>query len=108
MIDRYADRIQTAALTEYRPISRLITGLCSVFCILYSSTAFAVDYASTGATTEQIVQTRVGADFTKKWKSGVRLSISEELRFNLMDNITGTTAKGVVADTSYGASFNKS
>ena len=73
-----------------------------------SASAFAVDYDATGSTTEQTVQMRVGADFTKKWKCGVRLSIGEELRFNLMDNLTGTNAKSVAVDSAYGASFNKS
>ena len=69
---------------------------------------YAVTYDATGATTEQTVQMRVGADFTKKWKSGVRLSIGEELRFNLMDNVTGTTSKQLSADANNGASFAKS
>ena len=73
-----------------------------------SVSAFAWDYNATGATTEQTVQLRTGAEFNKKWKCGVRLSVSEELRFNLMDNMTGTTAKNVSADSAYGASFNKS
>jgi len=70
--------------------------------------AYAVDYASTGATTEQAAQMRVGAEFTKKWKCGLRLSLGEELRFNLVDNEVGKTAKGVAVDTAYGAAFAKS
>lgn len=73
-----------------------------------SASAFSVDYDATGATTENIVQMRVGAEFTKKWRCGVRLSLTEDLRFNLMDNISGSTAKGDAADSAYGASFNKS
>ena len=76
--------------------------------VLLALPTFAVDYNSTGETTEQTVQLRAGASFNKKWKCGVRLSLSEELRFNLMDNVTGTTAKNVSADSAYGASFNKS
>ena len=85
-----------------------ITSLCSVLCLLYSAAAFATDYNSTGATTEQRVQTRVGADFTKHWKCGVQLSIGEELRFDLMDNVVGTTSNSEAIDTAYGAAFNKS
>ena len=85
-----------------------IISLCSVLCLLYSAAAFATDYNSTGSTTEQRVQTRVGADFTKHWKCGVQLSISEELRFDLMDNVVGTTSKSEAIDTAYGAAFNKS
>ena len=88
--------------------NRFIIGLCSVLCILYSTTAKAVDYSSTGATREDIVQLRTGAEFTKKWNCGVRLSIGEELRFNLYDVETGTNAKSATIDTTYGASFNKS
>ena len=73
-----------------------------------SVTAHAVTYDATGATTEQTVQLRTGADFTKKWRNGVRLSLSEELRFNLYDTERGTNAKSVAVDTAYGASFSKS
>jgi hypothetical protein len=85
-----------------------IISLCSVLCLLYSAAAFATDYNSTGSTTEQRVQTRVGAEFTKHWKCGVQLSIGEELRFDLMDNVVGTTSKSEAIDTAYGAAFNKS
>lgn len=69
---------------------------------------WATTYNSAGSTTEQEVQMRMGAQFTKKWKQGVQLSISEELRFNLYDVESGKTAKKVAVDTAYGASFNKS
>lgn len=85
-----------------------IISLCSVLCLLYSAAAFATDYNSTGSTTEQRVQTRVGAEFTKHWKCGVQLSIGEELRFDLMDNVVGTTSKSEAIDTAYGAAFNRS
>ena len=86
-----------------RPIA-----FCLLSLLFFPYSLHAVTYDSTGATTEQAVQMRVGADFTKKWRCGVRLSIDEELRFNFMDNLSGTNAKNVVADTSYGASFYKS
>lgn len=76
--------------------------------IVLSVSAFAWDYNATGETTEQTVQMRVGADFTKKWDCGVRLTLGEELRFNLHDIEKGTTAKNIAIDTSYGASFYKS
>ena len=60
-----------------------------------SVSAFAWNYDSEEATTQQVVQMRVGANFTKKWNCGVRLTIGEELRFNLYD-------------VTNGASFNKS
>lgn len=102
MSDRFADIVQTVMI---RPI---VASLCSVFCVLYSQMAFAWDYSATGATTEQTVQLRTGAEFTKKWDCGVRLNIAEELRFNLYDVESGTTAKGEAIDTAYGASFYKS
>jgi hypothetical protein len=70
--------------------------------------AFATTYNYAGATTEQEVQMRMGAEFTKKWKQGVQLTLSEELRFNLYDVETGTSPKNAAIDTSYGASFSKS
>lgn len=76
--------------------------------LLFAVPAFATDYSSTGSTTEHRVQTRVGAEFSKHWKCGVQLSIGEELRFDLMDNVAGTSSKGVAIDTAYGAAFNKS
>lgn len=69
---------------------------------------FAVDYDATGTTTEQEVQVWTGAEFTKKWRFGLRLSLSEQLRFNLYDAVSGTTAKNVAVDTSYKASFYRS
>lgn len=77
--------------------------------LLSALPVFAVTYDATGATTEQIVQMRVGAEFTKKWdRQGVKLHIGEELRFNLFDNISGTDAKGTAAAGNLGASFYKS
>lgn len=89
-------------------IRPIVFSLYSLFLILYSPSAFAWDYAATGATTEQTVQLRTGAEFTKKWRNGLRLSVGEELRFNLYDTESGKNAKGAAVDTSYGASFNKS
>ena len=70
--------------------------------------AWATTYNTAGATTEHEVQMRVGAEFHKKWKQGVILTLSEELRFNLYDVETGTSAKNAAIDTSYGASFHRS
>ena len=86
--------------------NRFLIGLCSLLFVPCS--LHAVTYDATGATTEQTVQLRAGAEFTKKWKNGLRLSIGEELRFNLYDVEQGTTAKSVAVDTAYGASFSKS
>ena len=80
----------------------------TLIAVLLALPGFAVNYDATGATTEQMVQLRTGAEFTKKWHCGVRLSFGEELRFNLYDVEAGTNAKGAKVDTSYGASFYKS
>ena len=82
-----------------------IIGLLLLLCVIPS---WATTYNSAGSTTEQEVQMRVGAEFTKKWKQGVQLTLSEELRFNLYDVETGTTAKGVTVNNNNGASFHKS
>jgi len=71
----------------------------------------AVDYDAVASTTEQTVQLRTGAEFTKKWDCGVRLIFVEELRFNLYDAESGTQPKKksvVPLDTTYGASFYRS
>jgi hypothetical protein len=73
-----------------------------------SQAAFAWDYDATGATTGQTIQLRTGAGVTKKWHNGLRLSVGEELRFNLYDVESGTNAKNTAIDTAYGASFCKS
>ena len=105
MIDRCAQSRKTAFAQSRKTA---FTHLYSLLLILYSPSVFAWDYDATGSTAEQTVQLRTGAEFTKKWKNGLRLSIGEELRFNLYDVEQGTNAKSVTIDTVYGASFNKS
>ena len=85
-----------------RPLT--LTGLFLLFVV----PSWATTYDAAGSTTEQAVQLRTGAQFTKKWKQGVQLSFSEELRFNLYDVKSGISPKNVAIDTSYGASFYKS
>ncbi len=53
------------------------------------------DFASTSAETTHSVQLRAGADFTKKFNQGLKLHISEDMRFDLFNSTDG-------------ASFNKS
>ena len=59
--------------------------------LLLTSTlgAWAWSYDSETATTTHSAQWRMGADFTKKWNNGLRLGISEELRFDLYNSATG-------------------
>ena len=94
-----------SGLTVKRSYRRFIAVLTAIaVCAL----AHATTYNSAGSTTEQEVQMRIGAEFTKKWRQGVQLSLAEELRFNLYDVETGTSAKNKEVNNNYGASFNKS
>ena len=68
----------------------------------------AESYDATGSTTEQEVQLRLGASFTKKWHNGLRLNISEDLRFGMYDHLSGTDAKATAVDTTYSPMFDKS
>lgn len=61
--------------------------LCSI--ALAPLSAFAWEYDSEAATTTQAVQLRTGAAFNKKWKNGLRLGISEEVRFDLYNSMVG-------------------
>ena len=88
--------------------NKFIIGLFSGLCILYSQPSFAWDYSATGATTEQSVQLRTGVEFSKKWNNGLQLGLSEVLRFDLFDQLSGTTAKSESADSTLGAAFNRS
>ena len=93
MIDNFARNIRTSLL-------------CIV--VLVSPTIRAWDYFSTGETTEQEAQMRIGAEFTKKWNCGVHLHLAEEARFSLYDQETGMSAKREAVDTTYAPSFNRS
>jgi len=66
-----------------------IIGLCSVLCILYSVHAHAWNYDSEDAVTGNVAQLRFGAEFTKKWRNGVRLGVSEDLRFDVYNSLVG-------------------
>lgn len=61
--------------------------LCSIALVPLS--AFAWEYDSEAATTTQAVQLRTGAAFNKKWKNGLRLGISEEVRFDVYNSMVG-------------------
>lgn len=76
--------------------------------VLFSPVVQAWDYFSTGETTEQQVQMRIGAEFTKKWDCGVHLHLAEEARFSLYDHEEGMLAKRETVDTTYAPSFNRS
>jgi len=79
LTDRFADR--------------LIIGLCSVLCTLCSLPAHAWEYKSVEADTVHSAQIRMGADFTKRWNNGLRLGVSEDLRFDVYNSATGAAFK---------------
>ena len=82
--------------------------LCVVCLLLLSPNVMAWEYDSYGNTMEQSVEIRVGADFSKKWKNGLSLSLSEDVRVCLYDKLSGVNAKDELVDTVSGPAFNKS
>ena len=82
--------------------------LCVVCLLFLSPNVMAWEYDSYGNTMEQSVETRVGADFSKKWKNGLSLSLSEDVRVCLYDKLSGVNAKDEFVDTVNGPAFNKS
>lgn len=82
--------------------------LCVVCLLLLSPNVMAWEYDSYGNTMEQSVEMRVGADFSKTWKSGLSLSLSEDVRVCLYDKLSGVNAKDEFVDTVNGPAFNKS
>lgn len=82
--------------------------LCVVCLLLFSPNVMAWEYDSYGNTMEQSVEIRVGADFSKKWKNGLSLSLSEDVRVGLYDKLSGVNAKDEFVDTVNGPAFNKS
>ena len=82
--------------------------LCLLLLLLISPQVCAWEYHSYGSTTEQGVEMRVGADFSKKWKNGLSLSLSEDVRVGLYDKLSGVNAKDEFVDTINGPAFSKS
>lgn len=78
---------------------RLVFCLLSLLFIPYS--LYAWEYESQDAISTHSAQIRVGADFNKKWHNGLRLGISEELRFPMYGVISP-------ANTNFGPSFGRS
>lgn len=82
--------------------------LCVVCLLFLSPNVMAWEYDSYGSTTEQSVEMRVSADFSKTWKSGLSLSLSEDVRIGLYDKLSGVNAKDEIVDTINGPAFSKS
>ena len=81
---------------------------CILFLLLVSPKLMAWEYDSYGSTAEQSVEMRVSADFSKKWKNGLSLSLSEDLRIGVYNKLSGVNAKDEFLDTINGPAFNKS
>ena len=64
-----------------------IIGLCSLLLIPCSLHAWSYD--SETAIETQAAQLWFGAEFNKKWRNGLRLGISEDLRFDLYNSAVG-------------------
>ena len=64
-----------------------IIGLCSLLLIPCSLHAWSYD--SETATEMHAAQLQFGAEFNKKWRNGLRLGISEDLRFDLYNSAVG-------------------
>ena len=86
----------------------LFSLLCILFLLLISPQVGAWEYDSYGSTTEQSIEMRVSADFSKKWKNGLSLSLSEDVRVGLYDKLLGVNAKDEIVDTINGPFFSKS
>ena len=81
---------------------------CILFLLLVSPKLMAWEYDSYGSTAEQSVEMRVSADFSKNWKNGLSLSLSEDLRIGVYNKLSGVNAKDEFLDTINGPAFNKS
>ena len=86
--------------------------LCSLLCIvlllLIAPEVNAWEYHSYGSTTEQSVQMRVSVDLSKSWKNGLSLSLSEDVRVDLYNQLSGVNAKSELVDAIHDLAFSKS
>ena len=57
--------------------------------LLGSISTYAWSYDSQTSTTANVAQLRTGATFTKKWKNGLRLGVSEDLWFDVYNSEVG-------------------
>lgn len=75
-----------SGLTAKRSNRRLFAVLIA---LAVCAMAHAWSYDSETATTTQAAQLRFGAEFNKKWRNGLRLGVSEDLRFDLYNSAVG-------------------
>lgn len=77
------------------------------FLLLLPVSAFAWNYSETMNSTSHSAQLRVGADVHWRWKSGLGLSLREDMRFDMVNSETLETTSGTTK-TLLGPDFNKS
>ena len=75
--------------------------------LLCSIRSFAWDYSSTQNEDKHAAQLRVEASYGKRWKNGLGLHIGEDLRFDMVSNVTTETASSTTTALT-GPRFNKS
>lgn len=63
----------------------------SLFCVFFllCMAVQAWEYSSQENSVTQSAQLRLGADFSKEWRNGIGLEVSEELRFDLYNSLCG-------------------
>ena len=71
-----------------RPL-RCKTAVAVGLLLLCSISTFAWTYESEEVLTGNAAQLRFGVDFTKKWRNGIRLGVSEDLRFDVYNSLVG-------------------
>ena len=79
-------------------IDRIVVGLL----LLCASPSFAWNYQTQEVTTTHSVQTRVGANFNKKWNNGLHLAFSEDLRFDVYNSMTGAAFRTSFTTLTFG------
>ena len=78
-----------------------------ILLILCSAGAHAWEYSETMNSTSHSAQLRLGADVHWRWKSGVGLSLGEDLRFDMVNSTSLETTAGTTKSL-LGPDFNKS
>lgn len=78
-----------------------------LFLIMFSTGARAWNYSETMNSTSHSAQLRLGADVHWRWKSGLGLSLDEDLRFDMVNSTSLETTAGTTK-TLLGPDFNKS
>ena len=82
LTDRFAEGIKTAGAKGIKTVL-----LC--LAVGFPLTVSAWNYESQEVTTTHSAQVRMGANFNKKWHNGLRLGISEDLRFDVYNSMNG-------------------